>query len=109
VLVVPGDARADGVLAGLRVRGVERVDLVVLRSPGPAAAGVLSVVRQRVAVGSAWAPEGSPAADATTAPTAPMVAGGLRVACTPEGERLAVVVELVGPTGAPGSAVGPDG
>jgi competence protein ComEC len=109
VLVVPGDARADGVLAGLRVRGVERVDLVVLRSPGPAAAGVLSVVRERVAVVSAWAPEGSPAADATTAPTAPMVAGGLRVACTPEGERLAVVVELVGPTGAPGSAVGPDG
>jgi competence protein ComEC len=109
VLVVPGDARADGVLAGLRVRGVDRVDLVVLRSAGPAAAGVLAVVRQRVAVGSVWVPEGSPAAEATTAPTVPMVAGGLRVTCTREGERLAVVVEVVGPTVDPARSGGPAG
>ncbi len=50
VLVVPGDARAEGVLSGLRDVGVRRVDLVVLRSAGPKAAEVLAVVRSRVAV-----------------------------------------------------------
>ncbi|HEY6533913.1 MAG TPA: ComEC/Rec2 family competence protein [Acidimicrobiales bacterium] len=96
VLVVPGNARADGVLAGLRRAGVDRVDLVVLRSPGPAAAGVLAVVRQRVVVTAVWAPEGSPAADATSAPSGPVEAGGLSVSSTRDGERLAVDVEVLG-------------
>ena len=108
VLIVPGDARADAVLAGLRQRGIGRLDLVVLRSPGPTAAGVLAVVRERVDVIAAWALPASPAADVTAPPIAPVEAGGLRVEVrrSPSGERLDAVVT---PTTTPGRAVGASG
>ena len=68
VLVVPGDARADAVLAGLRQRGVRRLDLVVLRSAGPQAAAILAVVSERLDVDLVWAPRGSPAPEAVPPP-----------------------------------------
>jgi hypothetical protein len=108
VLIVPGDARADAVLAGLRQRGVSRLDLVVLRSPGPTVAGILAVVRERVEVVAAWALPASPAADVTAPPATPVEAGGLRVEVrhSPSGERLDAVVT---PTTTPGRAVGASG
>ena len=116
MLVVPGNARADAILAGLRRTGVRRIDLVVLRSPGPAASGALEVVRTRVAVDEVWAPRGSPARGAGEPPASAVESGGLRVECTPDGERLDVVVETVMPqvggddlASHPGEAVGASG
>ena len=116
VLVVPGNARGDDVLAGLRRRGVRRIDLVVLRSPGPSAAGILEVVRSRLTVDQVWAPRGSPARGAREAPASAVEAGGVRVACTRDGERLDVVVETVAAVqrspdvaSRPGGAVGASG
>ncbi len=98
VLVVPGNARPDAVLAGLRRSGVRSLDLVVLRSPGPAAAGVLAAVRQRVGVRLVWAPRGSPAPGAEAPPAEPLEAGGLRVACRNTADGL--LVEVTAPGGA---------
>jgi competence protein ComEC len=92
VLVVPGDARADAVLSGLRQRGIRTVDLVVLRSAGPQAAEILRTVRARVEVRLTWAPRGSPAPAAVEPPATAVVAGGLRVQARPSGERLDVEV-----------------
>lgn len=47
VVVLDGRARDDAVLAGLRRAGVERVDLVVLRTRAPAASGVAAGLRRR--------------------------------------------------------------
>ncbi len=102
VLVVPGNARADAVLAGLRQRGVGRLDLVVLRSAGPQAAGTLAVVTERIGVDQVWAPRGSPAPGADQPPVTAVEAGGLRVHADPVGERLDVDVE-VAPTALDGS------
>lgn len=99
VLVVPGNARPDDVLAGLREQAVDRVDLAVLASPGPAASGILALVRQRVDVTTAWAPRGSPAAAVEEPPDGAVAAGGLRVSTTADGERLQVEVELVATSG----------
>jgi len=108
VLIVPGDARADAVLAGLRQRGVTRLDLVVLRSPGPTAAAILTVVRERVEVIDAWALPASPAADVRAPPPTPVEAGGLRVEVKrgPSGGRLDAVIT---PTASAGRAVGASG
>ncbi len=94
VLVVPGDARAEGVLSGLRDVGVRRVDLVVLRSAGPKAAEVLAVVRSRVSVDVVWAPTGSPAPDVAAAPKEAVVGGGLAVAVAARSDGLDVEVAL---------------
>ncbi len=107
VLVVPGDARPDAVLAGLRADQVTRLDLVVLRSPGPQAAGVLAVIRERVAVDAVWAPPGSPAADAVEAPLGTTRGGGLVLEIRRDGDRLAVEVAVDDdPTGPDGDVGG---
>ncbi len=106
VLVVGGDARADAVLSGLRERGVRRLDLVVLRSAGPQAAGTLAVLAERVDVDLVWAPRGSPAADAVEPPSEVVEAGGLRVRARSSGERLEVEVALVGDGPPAGRGVG---
>ena len=46
-VVVDGRAREEAVLAGLRDRGVARLDLVVLRTAAPAAAEVAATLRRR--------------------------------------------------------------
>jgi competence protein ComEC len=92
-LVVPGDARPDSVLAGLRERGVRSIYLVVLRSAGPTAAATLHTVRQRVGVDVVWAPRGSPAPGAVEPPSHPVEAGGLIVEARRSGDRLDVDVE----------------
>jgi len=96
VLAVPGNARADAVLAGLRDHGVRSLDLVVLRSGGPGAAGVLAVVRERVRVDVVWAPPASPAPGAARPPSGAQTVGGLTVAVRPDGDRLEVEVEPAG-------------
>jgi competence protein ComEC len=101
VLVVPGDARADVVLSELRRTGPRTLDLVVLRSPGPQAAELLRVLRERIDVGVVWAPRGSPAPGAVQPPAGPVRAGGLSVTARAAGERLDVEVE-VHPAGEPG-------
>lgn len=101
VLVVPGDARADAVLAGLREHGVRSLDLVVLRSAGPSASETLRAVRQRVAVDTVWAPLGSPAPDVVESPVAAVEAGGLTVEARRSGDRLDVEVDADG-VGGPG-------
>jgi competence protein ComEC len=94
VLVVPGNARADDVLAELRDLGVGSLDLVVLRSAGPTAAGVLHTVRQRVEVDAVWAPALSPAEGAVAPPAGPVSAGGLTVTARPVGDGLEVDVDV---------------
>ena len=46
-MIVDGRAREEAVLAGLRDRGVARLDLVVLRTAAPAAAEVAATLRRR--------------------------------------------------------------
>ncbi|HZM30006.1 MAG TPA: ComEC/Rec2 family competence protein, partial [Acidimicrobiales bacterium] len=46
-VIVDGRAREEAVLAGLRDRGVARLDLVVLRTAAPAAAEVAATLRRR--------------------------------------------------------------
>jgi competence protein ComEC len=99
VLVVPGNARADAVLAGLRDLGLGSLDLVVLRSGGPLAAEVLRTLRQRVEVDTVWAPAFSPAEGAVPPPAGPVSAGGLTVTARSHGDGLDVQVEA-----APGAA-----
>jgi hypothetical protein len=109
---VPGNARADDVLAGLRTRSVDALDLVILRSDGPMAASVLGVIRERVSVRTVWAPSGSPVAGATVPARAPIEAGGLRVAITGSDSKFEVQIEVLAPgdgAGAGGRAVGGSG
>ena len=104
VLVVPGNARADAVLAGLRDLGVGSLDLVVLRSAGPSAAEVLRTVRQRVEVDAVWAPDRSPAEGAVRPPSGPVSAGGLTVTARTDGDGLEVDVAVEGVPAGPTSA-----
>jgi competence protein ComEC len=103
-VIVDGRAREEALLAGLRDRGVARVDVVVLRTAAPAAAEVAATLRRRwprvVVLGSA----GSAAAARRVAnlgsvavPTAGTVVdvGGLRLTVEGSGaERLDVGVVL---------------
>jgi competence protein ComEC len=103
-VIVDGRAREEALLAGLRARGVARVDVVVLRTAAPAAAEVAATLRRRwprvVVLGSA----GSAAAARRVAnlgsvavPTAGTVVdvGGLRLTVQGSGaERLDVGVVL---------------
>lgn len=107
VVVLDGRARDDAVLAGLRRAGVERVDLVVLRTDARAASGVATGLRRRWpglavlspraggapgAPGEARPPDGA----ISPAPGTVLEIGGLRACVTANaGGRLDVRVEPV--------------
>jgi competence protein ComEC len=102
-VVVDGRAREEAVLAGLRDRGVTRLDVVVLRTSAPAAAEVAAVLRRRWPAVLVLGPSGSAAgrriADLgpVTVPTGGSVVdlGGLRLTVRGSGtERLDVGVAL---------------
>jgi hypothetical protein len=59
--------RPDRLLAGLRARRLRRVDVLVLRRPGPMADRSVQPLLERLAVGVVVAPGGSRLAGATTA------------------------------------------
>ncbi len=66
VVVIDGTAAAGPLLAGLRERHVERVDLVVARSGGSRTVDALTALRARLDVGVVWAPIGHRIAGAET-------------------------------------------
>ena len=87
-VIVDGRAREEAVLAGLRDRGVARLDVVVLRTAAPAAAEVAATLRRRWPRVVVLGPAGSAAAARRVAnlgsvavPTAGTVVdvGGLRL------------------------------
>jgi competence protein ComEC len=82
VLVLDGRAESDRVLAGMRDRGVGRVDVVVLRTAASSAVGVASVVQRRWPAALVLAPGGSPVED-----------GGLSQVSTP---RAGTVLDIGG-------------
>ncbi|HYZ97370.1 MAG TPA: ComEC/Rec2 family competence protein, partial [Acidimicrobiales bacterium] len=100
VLVVDGRARGETVLAGLRERGVVRVDLVVLRTPAKAAAEVAGTVRRRWPGTAILAPEGTsrlPDRASIPPPGSVFDVGGLRLTVvTSSPERLDVDVGVRG-------------
>jgi competence protein ComEC len=103
-VIVDGRARGEAVLAGLRDRGVVRVDVVVLRTAAPAAAEVAATLRRRWPRVVVLGPAVSAAAarrvanlGAVAVPTAGTVVdlGGLRLTVQGSGaERLDVGVVL---------------
>jgi competence protein ComEC len=103
-VIVDGRAREEAVLAGLRDRGVARLDVVVLRTAAPAAAEVAATLRRRWPRVVVLGPAGSAAAARRVAnlgsvavPTAGTVVdvGGLRLTVQGSGaERLDVGVVL---------------
>ena len=104
-LIVDGRAREGAVLAGLRDRGVARLDVVVLRTAAPAAAGVAATLRRRWPGVVVLGPVGSASAAArrvdglgsVVVPTRGTVidVGGLRLTVSGSGtERLDVRIEL---------------
>jgi competence protein ComEC len=103
-VVVDGRAREEAVLAGLRDRGVTRLDVVVLRTSAPAAAEVAATLRRRWPSVLVLGPSGSAAAGRRIADLGPVTVpaggsvvdlGGLRLTVRGSGaERLDVGVAL---------------
>jgi competence protein ComEC len=79
VLVLGGHAAGATVLGELRSAGVARLDLVIVRSTGPAAAAALDVVDDRIDVGSVWAPRGHRIAGAEVPVPGTVERAGLRI------------------------------
>ncbi|MGI8663749.1 MAG: ComEC/Rec2 family competence protein [Acidimicrobiales bacterium] len=87
VLVIDGRARADDVLAGLREAGVDRLDVLVVRSTSPTAVGVAEAVEGREEIGEVFEPRHVAAAVERRV-------GQLVVAVEPSGSGLAVEVRV---------------
>jgi competence protein ComEC len=103
-LVVDGRARAEAVLAGLRDRGVARLDVVVLATAAQGAADVATTLRRRWPGVVVLGPEGAPSTgvpadgvgSVSVPPTGAVVdMGGLRLTVAASSvERLDVRIEL---------------
>jgi competence protein ComEC len=103
-VIVDGRAREGAVLAGLRDRGVTRLDMVVLRTAAPTAAEVAATLRRRWPGLLVLGPAGSAAAGRRVAGLGPVAVptggsvidlGGLRLTVRSSGtERLDVGVAL---------------
>jgi competence protein ComEC len=103
-VIVDGRAREEAVLAGLRERGVARLDLIVLRTAAPAAAEVAATLRRRWPGVLVLGPSGSAGAAPRVADLGPVAVptgrsvvdmGGLRLTVRDGGaERLDVAVAL---------------
>jgi competence protein ComEC len=80
VVEVDGRATDAAVLAGLRDRGVDRLDAVVVRTRAPAAAAVVATLRRRWPRLVVVAPPGAPVPGAVAPPTGTVLtAGALRL------------------------------
>jgi len=103
-LAVDGRARAEAVLAGLRDRGVARLDVVVLATAAQGAADVATTLRRRWPGVVVLGPEGAPSTgvpadgvgSVSVPPTGAVVdMGGLRLTVAASSvERLDVRIEL---------------
>jgi competence protein ComEC len=103
-VIVDGRAREEAVLAGLRDRGVARLDIVVLRTAAPAAAEVAATLRRRWPGVLVLGPAGSAAAARRVANLGPVAVpiggtvvdvGGLRLTVRGSGtDRLDVGIVL---------------
>ena len=103
VVVVDGRARPSAVLDGLRQAGVDRLDIVVVRTPSRAALEVAALLRQRWR-GSAVLVPRSGVAPAAAVPVlagagvppvgATVEVGGLRLRATEVTDRLVVDLEV---------------
>ncbi|MFO7279997.1 MAG: DNA polymerase III subunit delta [Thermoanaerobacterales bacterium] len=119
VVLVDGRSRAGAVLAGLRARGVRRVDAVVVRTGAAAARGTAATLRRRWPGAVVLVPPAGRGArptadglDAVSPPRGAVVAvGGLRLTVAEAApDRLAVVVTAgppPAPAGCAGGACGP--
>ncbi|HSL59702.1 MAG TPA: ComEC/Rec2 family competence protein [Acidimicrobiales bacterium] len=97
VLVVDGAVRADEVLAGLRRRGVDAIDVVVCRSGGARVAELVALVGQRHPLGVVLAPVGHRVPGGVVPPAgARLAVGGLEVQVEPRAGALHVEVGVRG-------------
>ncbi len=105
VVVLDGRARPSAVLDGLRRAGVDRLDVVVVRTPSRAALEVAALLRQRWRASAVLVPRAglasasaSPALAGARAPPvgAAYEVGGLRLRASEVTERLTVDLERVG-------------
>ncbi len=99
VVVVDAPSTPAALLRGLREAGVERVDLLVVRSGGSRTADTLAVVRQRVTVGVVWAPLGHRVPGATTPDQGEVVLAGLRLDVSAVSPRIDLALTLEGDAG----------
>jgi predicted membrane metal-binding protein len=87
VVAVDGRATDAAVLAGLRSRGVDHLDAVVVRTRAPAAAAVVATLRRRWPGLVVVAPPGAPVPGAVSPPTGTLLtAGALRLTIVSAGE-----------------------
>jgi hypothetical protein len=99
VLVVAGNADESSVLRGLREAGVRRIDVLVLRSGGSAAARLAGAVRPRARPRLVVAPPGHHVPGAVAAPRgeSDIDVGAARLLLRGGSGRLDVDVGAVGP------------
>jgi len=96
VLVIDGTAAASPLLAGLRERDIESVDLLVARSGGSRTVDALTALRTRIEVGVVWAPVGHRIPGAETPPRGATTLAGLSIDVSATSPRLEVeIVESV--------------
>ncbi len=97
LVVLGGRVREDDLLAGLRERGVDRLDVIVCRTPAASLVVVVRDLQRRYGRAVVLAPEGSPVVGAEPPPEGATVAvGGLLASIAVEPDRLTVVVEPSG-------------
>ena len=92
VLVIDGTAAASPLLAGLRERDIESIDLLVARSGGSRTVEALTALRTRIDVGVVWAPVGHRIPGAETPPRAATTLAGLSIDVSATSPRLEVEI-----------------
>ncbi len=94
VLQVDGRTDAGRVLASLRERGVERLDLVVVSSPSRAAGRAVADLRSRLEIRGVWAPERHQVRGGYSPVRGEVLeVGGVRVTVVSTDERLVIQVD----------------
>ena len=100
VLVISGSAQGPTLLAGLRTMGIDRLDLLIVRSTARSAEELASEVRSRFEVGDLWAPGNSTLDARSEIPSGPVTGGSLRIKVARAPATLEPSIELL-PTSDP--------
>jgi len=93
--VVSGASQTGPLLSRLRSMGIDRLDLVIVRSVAPAAERLVGEIRSRLEIDAVWAPEASRLESLSPLPDGPVVGGSLRIGVTRSNSTLEPLIELV--------------
>jgi competence protein ComEC len=94
VLVMSGSTQGSTLLAGLRSMGIDRIDLVIVRSTARAAEELAAEVRSRFDVVDLWAPSDSTLEARSEVPAVPVTGGSLHISVRRTASTLDPSIEL---------------